>query len=236
MEFQLREKQQFNLLTDTINMKSVIIGAGKYGEVYLTYLQESGIEIVGFLDDDPAIQGTTLREIPVLGPLSILPKLKSLYGVDAIYCPLGNNRLRVKLLSEARDLGYKIPNYIHPSAIISPNVAIGEGVYILLGSHIMPDTRIEDFVMISMDVNVAHHNILKSGTFLSTGCNFGASIVAEKYTYCGIGTTIMTGIKRLGENSLIGAGAVVIKDVPDGAVVAGVPAKIIKFKPGYPIA
>ena len=34
-------------------MKSVIIGAGTYGEVYLAYLQEAGIEIVGFLDDNP---------------------------------------------------------------------------------------------------------------------------------------------------------------------------------------
>ena len=34
-----------------MNMKSVIIGAGTYGEVYLAYLQEAGIEIVGFLDD-----------------------------------------------------------------------------------------------------------------------------------------------------------------------------------------
>lgn len=40
----------------------------------------------------------------------------------------------------------------------------------------------------------------------------------------------MTGIHELGENCLVGAGAVVIKDVPDNAVVAGVPAKIIKYK------
>lgn len=43
----------------------------------------------------------------------------------------------------------------------------------------------------------------------------------------------MTGVKRLGQDCLIGAGAVVIKDVPDGAVVAGVPGKVIKYKDGY---
>lgn len=97
----------------------------------------------------------------------------------------------------------------------------------------MPYTMIEDFVMISMGVNVAHHNVLKTGTFLSTGCNFGASIVAEPYTYCGIASTIMTGLHVLGIDCLIGAGAVVIKDVPSGAIVAGVPAKILKYKDGY---
>lgn len=48
-------------------MKSVIIGAGTYGEVYLAYLQEEGVEIVGFLDDDPKCHGTDVKGVPVLG-------------------------------------------------------------------------------------------------------------------------------------------------------------------------
>lgn len=34
-------------------MKSVIVGAGTYGEVYLAYLREAGVEVIGFLDDAP---------------------------------------------------------------------------------------------------------------------------------------------------------------------------------------
>ena len=140
------------------------------------------------------------------------------------------DRIRVKLLQYARSLGYETPNYIHPSVIISPNVEIGNGVYILLGTTIMPYTRIEDFVMISMGVHIAHHTLLKRGTFISTGVNFGASIIAEEYVYCGISSTVMTGIHSLGEDCLIGAGAVVIKDVPAKAVMTGVPAQVLKYK------
>lgn len=209
-------------------MKSVIIGAGTYGEVYLAYLQEEGVDVIGFIDDAPKVDN--VRGVPVLGGMECLPSLKGQYGVEAVYCPLGNNKLRVKFLSYAKDLGYHTPNYIHPSVIISPNVTIGNGVYILLGTTIMPYTTVKDYTMISMGVHLAHHTVLEEGVFLSTGCNFGASIVAHKYAYCGISSTIMTGLHELGEDCLIGAGAVVIRDVEPKAVVAGVPAKVIKYK------
>lgn len=211
-------------------MKSVIIGAGTYGEVYLTYLQEAGVEIVGFLDDDPKLVGTNVKGVPVLGGVSMMKTIRQTHGVEAVYCPLGNNKLRVKFLNMAKECELQTPNYIHPSVNISPNVTIGEGVYILLGTCIMPHTIIKNYVMISMNVSLAHHNVLEEGVFLSTGCNFGASIHAHKYAYCGIASTIMTGLHELGEDCLIGAGAVVIRDVEPNAVMAGVPAKVIKYK------
>ena len=211
-------------------MKSIIIGAGTYGEVYLAYLQEAGVDIVGFLDDDSKFANQKVRGLPVIGPISKLDTLMATDGIEAVYCPLGNNRLRVKFLKQAQKIGYKTPNYIHPNAIISPKVTIGNGVYILLGATIMPHTTIKDFVMISMGAHLAHHCVLDEGVFLSTGCNFGASVHAHKNAYCGIGSTIMTGIHELGEDCVVGAGAVVIHDVPDGAVMAGVPAKVLKIK------
>lgn len=211
-------------------MKSIIIGAGTYGEVYLAYLRESGVDVVGFLDDDEKYWGSNVRGVPVLGGVGLMATIRQIHGVEAVYCPLGSNRLRVKFLTKAKQYGLATPCYIHPSVHISPNVTIGEGVYILLGTSIMPYTVIKNYVMISMNVSVAHHNILDDGVFLSTGCNFGASIHAHKYAYCGIASTIMTGLHELGEDCLIGAGAVVIKDVPDRAVMAGVPAKLLRIK------
>lgn len=211
-------------------MKSIIIGAGTYGEVYLAYLQEAGVEIIGFLDDNKDLHGSLVKGIRVLGSIDLLPYLRDVYQVEAVYCPIGNNKLRTQFLSLAKHLGYQIPNFIHSSVIISPSVVLGEGVYILLNTSIMPYVTIKNYVMISMNSNIAHHSVLEEGTFISTGVNFGASIVAHKYSYIGISATIMTGVKELGEDCLIGAGAVVIKDIPDNAVVAGVPAKILRIK------
>lgn len=215
-------------------MKSVIIGAGSYSEVYLTFLQEAGVNIVAFLDDDDNLVGKEVKNIPVIGKTNMLPNLKEEYGIEAAYCPIGSNKTRVRFLNMARKNGLKTPNYIHPSVIIAPNVSIAnEGVYILQATQIMPFVSIEKDVMISAGSNVIHHCHLSQGTFISNGVNFGAFVIAEKFAYIGMGSTIMTGVKVVGEDALVGAGAVVIKDVPAGAVVAGVPAKIIKFKAGY---
>lgn len=227
-EFLLSANECLKYTTAT---RSVIIGAGTYGEVYLAYLQEAGIEIVGFLDDNKELHGKFVKGVPVLGGTDLLESLKESYQIEAVYCPIGNNKLRVKVLSRADKLGYAIPNFIHESVLISPNTKIGEkGVYILPSTVIMPYTTIDNYVMISMNAKIAHHSVLKEGTFISTGVNFGASIVANKYSYIGISATIMTGVKTVGEDCLIGAGAVVIKDVPDKAVMAGVPAKVLRIK------
>jgi sugar O-acyltransferase (sialic acid O-acetyltransferase NeuD family) len=211
-------------------MKSLILSAGKYGQVYLSYLREIGVEIVGFLDDTPELQGTSVKGLPVLGTISTLPVWKNRLGVDSVYCPLGNNFARVKFLKEALSLGYEVPNFISPKANIGPDNIIGEhGVYILPGTTIMPWCNLQNFVMMSVNSIVSHHTTLEEGTFLSFGVNFGAKITAHKYSYLGIGSTIMSGVTELGTNCLVGAGAVVINNVPDNAIVAGVPAKILRY-------
>ena len=189
-------------------MKAFILGAGTYGEVYASYLHEAGIKIVGFLDDNKLLHGKSINNIPIVGDIEYLKQIANPEHY-AVYCPVGNNAVRVKLLSLARSLGFNTPNFIHQSVLVSPNVNIAkEGVYILPNVTIMPYTTIEKDVMISV----------------------GANIKVENCSYIGMGATIMTGVKRLGNNCLIGAGAVVIKDVDDNTIVAGVPAKLIKYK------
>lgn len=212
-------------------MKSVIIGAGTYGEVYASYLAEAGVDLAGFLDDNEALWGRTVRGLPVLGGLERLEALRAEQEVEAVYCPIGTNRVRVRILERARALGFRTPNYLHPSVQVGPDVAIApEGVYVLAGTVIMPHVAIERDVMISCGSNIIHHTRLAQGTFVSNGVNLGANVQTGPCAYIGMGATVMTGVRTLGADCLIGAGAAVVRDVPDRAVVAGVPARVLRYK------
>lgn len=204
----------------------VIIGAGTYGQVYAEYLKDI-YEIIGFIDDDSQLNGVIINGYSVLGNY---PFLKQSISKDvSVFVPIGNNDIRVRLLKDLSNNGFATPGFIHEETNINSSVKIGKAVYILPGTYIMPYTLLGNYIMISMGVNIAHHNRINDGCFFSQGTNIGASIEMGNNAFCGIGSTIMTGVKKIGQNSLIGAGAVVIKDVPDNAVVVGNPGRIIKW-------
>lgn len=207
--------------------RAVIVGAGTYGQVYSEYLRDSGIEIAGFLDDDNEKIGMRILGIEVLGPLSMIGDLIR-RDITDLYAPLGDNRVRQRVLEQALSNGLETPCFIHPEARIHHTVVNGKAFYVLPNTNIMPHTQFHDFVMISMGVNIAHHVICENACFFSQGANIGASIHIGESAFVGIGATVMTGVKRVGRNTTIGAGSVVIRDVPDDAVVVGNPARRIQ--------
>lgn len=209
-------------------MKVIIAGAGTYGSVYHHYLVNQGRHnIIGFADDDQSKIGQRINGLEVICKTRNYEKLRSL-GVEGVFAPIGDNKIRRSLLSDYSLNGFQTPGFIHDSVIIPRDQKIGKGVYILPGSIIMPFVEIHDFVMISIGVQVAHHSILREASFLSHGVNMGAMIDFGICALAGNGSTIAIGVKRIGNYATIGAGAVIIREVEDYAVVVGNPGRMIR--------
>lgn len=204
----------------------IIIGAGDYGQVWAELLKKY-YNILGFYDDDKSLIGSLVNGYKVLGNVK-----DALVGnsFTSVFVPIGNNKVRYSIIKIFEANGFNLPSFIHPETFIDETVKLGKAVYILPGTHIMPLSVIGDYVMISMGVNIAHHTIISQACFFSMGSNIGASISIDEYAYIGTNATLMTGIKKIGKNCLVGAGAVVTRDVPENAVVAGVPAKVLRFQ------
>lgn len=110
---------------------------------------------------------------------------------------------------------------------IGRNVRIGSAVCICRGC--LSDTIIEDNVRIDNLCHVAHNDVIKKNSMVVAGSMIGGSTTIGADTWIGLGTLIKDGTV-IGERAYCGAGAVIVKDVPEEKVVVGVPAKVIRSR------
>lgn len=131
----------------------------------------------------------------------------------------------------------KINARIEPGAIIRDNVDIGNNAVIMMGAIINIGAMIGEGTMIDMGAVLGGRAIVKSHCHIGAGAVLAGVIepasatpvIIEDNVLVGANAVVIEGV-HVGKNAVIAAGAVVIEDVPDNAVVAGCPAKVIKMK------
>ena len=126
---------------------------------------------------------------------------------------------------------------IEPGAIIREKVTIGEGAVIMMGAIINIGAVIGKGTMIDMGTvlggraMVGDHCHIGAGTVLAGVVEPASAtpVIVEDNVVIGANAVVIEGI-HVGKNAVVAAGAVVVEDVPDNAVVAGCPARVIKMK------
>jgi sugar O-acyltransferase (sialic acid O-acetyltransferase NeuD family) len=203
-----------------------IVGAGTYGEVMYELAEILGYKVNGFYDEDENKLNLSIMGVEIIRKFSTLNQ-NEINGKNFIVA-IGNNNTRLNIMNKINEFGGFTPTLIHPSAVISPSAQIGKGVYIHANACIWTKVKIDDYCIISPNVVIAHHTNVGKACLISTLSGVGASIKIEDLVFVGMGCTLITGLNVVGENSLIGAGAVVIKDTEKNSLYVGVPAKKIK--------
>ena len=214
-------------------MKRIVgLGAGGHAKILVELVTRAGgFEIAGFTDPDATRWGGALMGFPVVGSDAELPRLRD-EGVLAAFVGVGavaaaGNRVRQRLFLEARRLGFELPSLVHDRAIVSPSASVGRGAVIMGGAVLNAAVRVGDNVTIYSGAVVEHDCVIGDHVQVSPGANLAGAVRAGEGAFIGIGATIIQGV-RIGAWATVGAGATVIADVADGAVVAGVPARVVK--------
>lgn len=182
-------------------------------------------QLVGFVDDDPAVRGKTACGVPVLGGTKVLKE----YPKAKVLAVPGNagDYLKRRHIIEGLDLKKdRFAQVLAPSVVISPDAKIGYNTLLLanvvvgcgasVGNHciILPNTTlghdsvIEDFCCIGANVAVSGHVTIRSGCYIGSG-----SAIRERVT--------------VQERSLVGLGSNVIADIAKDVIVVGNPAKLL---------
>lgn len=201
----------------------VIVGAGGHAKVVIEILRALGLEVSFCVGGPDAVD--TCLDVPVLKGDHWLEVLRS-EGSSRIFIGLGPNRLRLKLAQVALDLGYELINAISPSAVVSPSVKLGTGIVAMAGAIINAEAEIGDLAIINTGATVDHDCKIGRAVHIAPQCGLAGCVEVGDGTFFGIGSRAIPGV-RIGEWSVIGAGAVVIKDVPANVTAVGVPAHIV---------
>jgi sugar O-acyltransferase (sialic acid O-acetyltransferase NeuD family) len=116
---------------------------------------------------------------------------------------------------------------LHPKAHIGSHVTVGEGVLAAPHATIAPNVTLADFSLVNRTASIGHDAHIGRYTRIGPAVTIASYCRIGQATSINIGATILDRV-YIGNNSVIGAGALVTKDVPDNVVVFGVPAKIVR--------
>lgn len=200
----------------------VFYGASGHGKVLIEAFVASGGTVTGVVDDNAEIK--TLLSYPVSGRYD-----KQRFPGSSFVISIGNNCIRKRIAASLRE---NFGRVIHPATVISPSASIGDGSVAMGGVIINAGSLIGSHVILNTASVVDHDCTIEDFVHVSPNATICGSVVIGEGTHVGAGATIIQNV-RIGKWAVIGAGTVVVSDVPDYAVVVGVPGKIKKYnKPG----
>lgn len=206
----------------------VIWGASGHARVVAEIVRLTGkYDIVGFLDNiDLSRKGSSFCGARILGGAEQLEHLRR-NKVRYIFFGFGDCQARLNLSLIVAELTFELVTVVHPKAVIAGDVTIGSGTVVMAGAVINPGSTIRDNVIINTSASIDHESVINNGVHIGPGVTIGGGVTIGEGSWVGIGAVIKDKIK-IGRNTVIGAGAVVLKDMPDDVVAFGVPAKIIR--------
>jgi sugar O-acyltransferase (sialic acid O-acetyltransferase NeuD family) len=202
-----------------MNTSLSIIGFGGHGRVLLDTIELLDLKINYLYDEDRVKVDTFYKDIRVTSPIDFDLRENAVIAV-------GNNIIRKKMSIRASAKVWI--NIIHPFAIVSKNVYIGEGTVIMAGVVIQTGVKIGKHSIVNTGACIDHDCLLDDFTHVSPNVTLSGGVHVGEGSHIGVGACVIPGIK-IGKWVTIGAGTVVISDIPDFATAVGNPARIIKL-------
>lgn len=186
--------------------------------------------LLGFLDDDPALHGTDRAGFPVLGPLSMVDTLDQAAVVVCI-ANARNPVVREKVVARLGLPDERYATIVHPSADVGAGCAVGPGSVLLAQVVLTADVSVGAHVCVMPQTVLTHDDVIEDFVTIASGVRVSGSVRVGRGAYLGAGALIREGLS-VGAGALVGMGSVVLRDVPDGEVWAGNPARILNANGG----
>ncbi len=207
----------------------IIIGAGGFGREVKCLIEEINMSsakkfnILGFVDDGIE-KNTLVHELRVLGNIEYL---ESLLEKPSLVFGLGSPTLKKAIFEKLKEFNF--PVLVHPKVSTNgKNIQIGRGSLICEGTIITCDVIISEFVTINLSCTIGHDAVIGMFSSLMPAVNISGEVLIEESVFIGTGAKVINQL-TIGKNTIVGAGALVSKSLPNNCTAVGMPAKPIKF-------
>lgn len=181
---------------------------------------------VAFLDDSPERIGSIVHGLPVEGPLESAGSYTDCWFISGIGGPATFvDRPRI-----IERLGVPLERFatiVHPTASVSPLATIGHGTAVL--QHVTVNSRavVGNHVVILPNSVVSHDCVVGDYTCIASGATLAGRVTVKECAYLGANCSVI-GDVTVGTGTLVGIGAVLLKDAPDDSVFVGNPARRLR--------
>ena len=203
----------------------IIVGAGGHARVVIDAAELQGFNILSIVDTNYHEQDETIINYQVIGGFSELGHFDR--KATNVFIAIGDAKERAFYFDEVKNMGFSIPKIIHPTAILSKYVTIGDGVFVNSGVILNATVVIDENSVVNTGAILDHEVHLGRHSHVAPGCKIGGRVKIGDFTFIGIGATVIDKIK-IGSHVIVGAVSVVIRDVESNSTVVGIPARRIK--------
>lgn len=216
----------------SIEMKKSMLFWGATGQSKVLWdILQPEFQLVALIDRNPNLK-SSISGVPLYakiedfmaGYAGDLLELHFMSTVAGVF----SGRDRCILHELLKGLGMHPQSAVHPSAVVSKSSKIGEGAQLLANSAVCANANLGNCCIVNTAASVDHDAVLADGVHVCPGAHVLGEVKIDPYATIGAGAIILSRL-HIGEGVVVGAGSVVIHDVPSNCVVAGNPAKVIRW-------
>lgn len=202
----------------------ILVGAGGFAkEVAWTVARMNAagpiFEVLGICDDSPERREGEWYGLPLLGPLESAAARLAAAGVCPLFhCAIGDNLRRKEVSARAQRAGWEPASVVDPSALVAPGAELGAGCYVGVGCVVSADVRIGEGALLNFQVTVGHDAVLGPYVQACPGVRISGWCVIGEGALLGSNAVIVQK-RKMGAWSVLGAGTVAFRDVPEKETV-----------------
>ena len=209
----------------------ILFGAGNQAHYTIDIIEkENKYNIIGIIDSIHDI-GSIRFGYQVLGRINNLAEIMKRYNIYGGIISIGDNWSRYIVYNQILNIvpEFTFVNAIHPSVSIGNTTKLGVGIVAMAGVIFNPLADIGNFTFFATGAQIEHDNIISEFSSISAGSITGGYVKLGKFSAITLGVTVLDRLE-IGSNTIIGAGSLVLKSLPDNVLAYGNPAKIIRTR------